>query len=319
MKKIFAIASFVLGVFLTGLGAKYFFVNSSMPDVVEVKDFNVHSKNEGKIVMMVGRPTYNGTVEDPAFGVKVNAPMLMRKVEMFQYLKGGPADKPFMDKGWSEKLQPTFEARTMKEYNTKNAADGFIMRKIGGKFTNPNFPAGIKSENFGAELTFNNGNLKLAKSFATKFGQSNFIYFENKDYVKSLASVGNLPDGRQPKNFVNQGNMYYLTDNGSTASAILDSGVRRDVIHDMDALEKIGDVRVTYKAFLAKNFPECTIIGKQVNGVIQDNDDARFIDRVMTKDELKKLYKSGGRSAAIGAIICALLFFGLGVFLYRKK
>lgn len=277
--KIPAIICFCLALASGGWGIVNLFTNDKPPEYVVVQDRNIHAENEGKFVLMTGTPTYEGFVSDPKFGVKVKSPLLQRQVEMYQYLYHGTSEKPTMYKGWSSKPQAAFTDRFNRRYS------------------NPSFPEGIRSEDFGGELTFNNGTLKLDKAYATKLGYGSYVDFKDS-YARNLRPVNKLSSAKLPPEYINKGNSYYLSKNNNSQSAN----------------PQIGDIRITYKGLILRDLPEFTIIGKQVNGVISYGDNGHLVDQVMSQEELKRFYRSTSRTAFFGAIFCSVLLLGAGVY-----
>ena len=296
MKRIFGFAFIALSIFLVGLGLKFLFFDSNVPDFVTVQDCNVHPENEGKYVMMIGKPTYDGKiVTDPVFGVRVRTAALKRIVEMYQYQKNGPSDKPYMTKGWSSRSEASFEDR------------------YGKRYSNPSFP--YRSEDFGGELSFNNGTLKIDKDYAPKFTYSSYVDFKDA-YPRSVLPVKKLYNSRKlPDGYVNRETYFYKASEGNTVANILDSGNRRDALLPDKTTVHIGDVRIYYKALSVKELPECTIIGKQVKGVLIHDDRSKLVDSRLSMDEIKKAYRTSSRMACMGAFFCALISFAIGMYI----
>lgn len=295
MKRILGLAFLAFSVFLVGLGFKFLFFDSDAPDFVTLQDCNVHPENEGKYVMMIGKPTYDGkVVEDPVFGVRVKTAALKRIVEMYQYQKNGPSDKPYMTRGWSSKSEGGFEDR------------------YGKRYSNPSMP--YRSEDFGGELTFNNGTLKIDKDYAPKFTYSSYVDFKDS-YPRSVVPVKKLYSNKLPAGYVNMETHFYKASEGNTAAIIFDSGNRRDNLRNKLAAAHIGDIRVSYKALSVKNLPECTIIGKQVNGVLIHDSRSKLVDSRLSLDEIKKAYRSSSRMAFMGSFVCAMITFAIGMYI----
>lgn len=277
--KIPAVICFCLSLVCGGWGIFNLFTNDRPPEYVIVTDHNAHPENEGKYVLMTGTPTYSGFVEDPQFGVKVKSPLLQRKVEMYQYLYNGTSEKATMYKGWSSKYQSAFTDRFKRRYS------------------NPSFPENLRSEDFGGELTFNNGTLKLDKEYSPKLGYSSYVDFKDS-FARNLRPVTKLQAYKLPENYINKGNSYYLPKNPEYQGSN----------------PQIGDIRITYKGLILKDLPEFTIIGKQVNDVIKYADNGHLVDQVLTDDELKRFYRSTSRSAFFGALFCSVLLLGAGIY-----
>lgn len=296
MRRLIGFGCMIMALFLVGLGLKFLFFDNKPPTYVEQTDTNYHAENEGKYVLMRGTPTFNGLVEDPKFGVKVKTPLLKRNVEMYQYLKNGTEKNIYMTRGWSSK------------------AEGAFTTKYDKRYSNPSFPEGLRSEDFGGELTLNNGTLKIDKDYAPKFGYSQYVDFKYS-YNQNLVNVKRLPSSKLPAGMINNGNSYFRpSDGGSAIANIMDSGNRSDALSSRKTNYKVGDVRITYQAYRLVNMPECTILALQKNGVLTHTDRSKFLDYSATAEDMDKAYRHSSRYAFGGALACAAILFAIGIY-----
>jgi len=263
--------------------------------IVEVKDCNVHPENEGKIVMLKGKLTYNnGITEDPETGVRVKTPCLVRLTEMYQYKPSSTDQKTrIMTRDWYKDGIPSFTDKYKKHYS------------------NPSFPSDVpRNKDFACELTVNNGNLKIDAAFAKVLSYGKYVTFKDT-YSNNMKRVSGLPSKKLPKDFVNGGNVYYRSYNGTTSAAFV-AKVKANKVPP-----RIGDVRITYKAFQWNdNMPEFTVIGQQKNGKIMKNDGSFFYDyRIEDQDQLKREVRSSNRAAMFGALVCGVLLAAAALFI----
>lgn len=262
--------------------------------VVEAKDYNIHPENEGKMVMMRGKLTYNGTiVEDPDLGVRVKTPILQRHTVMFQYIPSHTDEKlRTAQKGWDSKSHPSFTDKT------------------GRRFNNPYFPSDIpKDKLFACDLTMENGNLKIDADFIRALSFGKYVYFKDT-YNSYMVNVTNLYTKKLPEHFVNLGNSFYRYHQAKDNSIFDKISIgKRD--------SRVGDIRISYKAFKWNdNLPEFTIIGKQENGKLLSKEGSFFFDyRINDLSELQKEMRSNNRYAMFGALGCGVILAALALFI----
>lgn len=190
MNKILRGAFIALGVAL--FGASYYLYNNynNMPKTTFVEDNNYHveyndnSSSSADLVMLKGKLTVKIPPEDPITGVKATYPILIRKVEMYQY---------FMD---GEKAMVGWKESPIKSFTSPK----------GNKFSNPSFPSNLRSKTFYGVNVIDNGNLKIDDRFLYKD-------LDLKKYEKQLYYLSNLPADRLPEGFVHKKNHYLKESN----------------------------------------------------------------------------------------------------------
>jgi len=287
----------VLSVACFGYSGVCLFTNTdkTVDSYVEVTDYNVHPENEGKLVMMKGKLTYNGEpVVDPDTGVKLKAPLLQRNTQMFQYIPSGTEKYRTSTTGWEKNAVPTFTD------------------KYDRKHINPSFPSDVpKSKDFAVDLTMENGNLKIDGEFVKALSYKQYVTFKDH-YDRNLVNVVKLPSGRIPSGFKNMGTSYYRFHNSSDNSIF-------DVLTLTKKAKnsKVGDIRIAYKAFKwDNNLPEFTIIGVQQNGKLMKKDGSLFYDyRIDGDKELKREVRKNNRSAMFGAGVCGVILAVIALFI----
>lgn len=254
--------------------------------IVEVKDWNVHPENEGKMVMMKGKLTYNNTIlEDPDVGVRVKTPILKRITEMYQYYPDGSNQKSTMRSGWKTTRIANFKDLHKREYS------------------NPVFPIDVpKSKDFAVDLTMNQGNLKIDAEFVKVLSYGKYVNFKDT-YKDNIKNVSKLPTVKLPKGFVNTGNSYYKPYDGR--DPFFYNKFTRGFKNS-----KVGDVRIYYQAFKwREDLPEFTVVGLQKDGKLLKQADSFFFDYPVTdKEQFGQEVKSQNHWAMVGAL-------GLGVIL----
>lgn len=286
----------VLSVICFGYSGMCLFTNTEKQaaSVIEVKDYNVHPENEGKLVMMRGKLTYKGTItEDPDLGVRIKSPILQRHTEMYQYIPSSSDEKVrIAKKGWHKDGQASFTDRYKHRYS------------------NPSFPSNLpRTKDFACDLTMENGNLKIDGDFVKALSYGQYVNFKDH-YNSNMVNVTKLPSKKLPERFVNLGDSYYRYHTDKDDS-ILDTNIFRK----KDS--KIGDIRITYKAFRwNNNLPEFTVIGLQKDGKLYRKDGAFFFDyRVNDEKQLEQEMRKNNRYAMFGALACGILLALLALYI----
>lgn len=180
----------VLGVVLLGLTAHFAtggYNRIAVSRIVQVKDCRIHPENEGKIVMMTGKLTFEGVTQDGQTGVRVKAPVLRRIVQMAQYDKENTEKSNRIEALWTEEQLPqfTFNGKTYK---------------------NPAFP--LRSRDFVSPVTFNDGNLSISTAFVKKLFMEKYEGF-SQSYAKNMKAVVKIPEKNLEKGFESKGHMLY--------------------------------------------------------------------------------------------------------------
>lgn len=130
------------------------------------------SKGPGDINAVSGELTMVDGAYDEAFDIAVDSPILIRKVEMYQYV----ADKDrtnVVTTDFSDKHEP------MQETDE-------------GTLTNPNFPDNVKSEIFCGKVAIGDSGLYLSDRILEKLSFDDYVNIENQP---EKIPVGGLADG----------------------------------------------------------------------------------------------------------------------------
>jgi len=253
--------------------------------IIEVADCNVHPENEGKIVMLRGKLNYgNSITEDPELGVRVKTPVLVRTVEMYQNVPSNSSNEKtrIRNYAWDSRHHPGFTDK----YNRHHS--------------NPNMPEGVpKADTFAAALTVGNGNLKVDAAFTKVLSYGKYVTFKDT-YTSLMKNVTRLPSKKLPAGFVNKGDQYYRSYNGTNSNA-----------------PRVGDVRISYQALKwSEDLPEFTIIGLQKDGKVLKEKDSFFYDyRIEDRAQLQREVRSSNRSAMFGAIVCGAILAAIALFI----
>lgn len=165
---------------LVCFGASYYLYNNFInpPPIVEVKDNNYHLENtdEGsgtvKLVMLKGKIKPSAGVTDHQFGIKINYPVVQRKVEMYQYFLKD--DTPMM--GWKD--------TAIKSFKDKN----------GREWKNPAFPKKYTSSTLYSDFLVGDGNLPVSANFL----KSNL---DLEKYSKNFYFLKKLPEKTTSEGF----------------------------------------------------------------------------------------------------------------------
>ena len=158
--------------------------------------------------------------------------------------------------------------------------------KNGREFKNPAFPKGLSSKAFTQDFTINNGKMPISSAFLAK-GLGYNKYKDKFVYV-------NLPEAATPKGYEYKKNHY---------------------LKPAESKNKIGSVRIYYKALNYNKLPEVTLIGQQTKGAVKWHSlDARFYEGVKDLEEIKKTYTNDAPHAALGVACFGAFFVLLGLF-----
>lgn len=285
-----------LSVLCFGYSGMCLFTNTDKKaaSIIEVADCNVHPENEGKLVMLRGKLTYNNTItEDPELGVRIKAPILKRHTEMYQYYPDSTSSqKKDMRMGWKTNGVASFEDRYKHHYS------------------NPTFPSDIpRGKDFASDITVNNGNLKVDAEYVKVLSYGKYVTFKDT-YTSNMKTVTNLPSKKVPKGFVNTGKSYYKPYDGSDVLFL-------DKFRAGRRSNKVGDIRIYYTAYKwTDDLPEFTVIGLQENGKILKKEGSLFYDyRIENQEQLAREVRTNNRSAMFGALFCGAILAALALFI----
>lgn len=156
--------------------------------VFAVAGFNAGSRDLSDMSLVSGKVTVTKGAVDDELGVTTNAPVMIRVVEMYQYVK--TSDKSYR-KEYSDTHEPMIEVN-------------------GYTYDNPAFPSNIENKKyFFGEAVIGDDNLKIADELLTKFTFGSYIYFD--DSYRS-------EDYRLPKKFVDKTGYGLVMKNGMIQS-----------------------------------------------------------------------------------------------------
>lgn len=172
---------------LACFGAGWYLYNNFLnpPEIVAVTDNNYHVENTDdgsgsvKLVMVRGRMKPSEVTEDSKTGVKAKYPIMVRKVEMYQYFLDG--EKVMM--GWRDHQVKTFT-------DTK-----------GREWKNPPFPKDFKSQYFYHDFLLGEGNLPISYVFLRE-------ELDKEKYQDNFYVLKNLPKEVPGKGYEWKGNHY---------------------------------------------------------------------------------------------------------------
>lgn len=126
-------------------------------------------KGPGDIDVATGGLTVLEKPQDDRFGVTADGPILIRKVEMYQYIKEG------------DKAVKAFSDKKERDFETKHDA-----------YTNPKFPVNPKSDIFYGKVTIGDSGLLLAEDVLKPFTFLQYNHFEKQP---TRTVVSGLADG----------------------------------------------------------------------------------------------------------------------------
>ena len=125
--------------------------------VFVVAGFAAGNRDLGDMTLVSGDITVVSGAVDDEFGVTTDAPVLMRVVEMNQYVK--TSDTSYKTE-YSDHREPSIEVK-------------------GYHYNNPGFPGITNPKFFYGEATIGNDSLKISDELLSKFTFSSYIYFDD--------------------------------------------------------------------------------------------------------------------------------------------
>ena len=183
LKKIIGVVLMVLGFFL----AFAFFTSTDdekqtayFNKAVYVQDARVHAENEGKIVIISGKPVLLKKATDPELHVTLATPLLVRTVEIYKLVPVTEKDKQLIkyknrqDKMWWEKVSATADKSTY-HYRSTSFAGSLQVGEflVQGKYllnlprTDYNGFTQADAANLGLKLQTDNDRLYLSQTLFT--------------------------------------------------------------------------------------------------------------------------------------------------------
>ena len=193
-KKVLRYVFIALGLALCGAGWYLLDHFNNMPEVTVVEDCGLHEeynagRGDARYVMLKGKISPHGVAEDKDFGVKARFPILVRKVEMYQFFKTTENGEEVVKRGWKGKAIKSFKD------------------KKGREFKNPPFPSGLADRSFYGDLSINGGTLPVSSAYMKKI-------FEKEKAENKLYYLKQLPEKNKPEGYVYK-TSHYLKPSGT--------------------------------------------------------------------------------------------------------
>lgn len=220
-------------------------------EVVTVSADKVEAGNEGKEVHLSGPCKFSGAVQDPQTGVSIEAAVLSRQVEMYQWKETSHSttDKHI---GGGESTRTTYDydrqwsSQFINSHDFKHPAD----------HTNPARMPMTASKFVAAPLHV--GEFELSSELADKISPDEPVMLTTPQAAaaaKILKGKVSLSDG-----------MLYISATSAAGSGTSDAGnleASDPVVGQAPATPQIGDVRITYKVAKPATL---SIVAQQVGG-----------------------------------------------------
>ena len=247
-----------------------FLVLSVFLFIFGIYTFNLGKKGPGDMEVYTGKLTLLEGAVDSDFGIKVDSPILIRKVEMYQYVEKEKAPNA-VRKGFYDKHKP--EIKITKK-NTEHI------------YKNPEFPSEPKAQIFYGKVKIGDGDLLLSDEMLEKFSFDSYINFEKQP--KKL-EVSGLKNGKKALDLVPIDDYTYS--------------------NSVDGVWDVGDLRVTWYTIDPKDLADVyTAAGTVKDGVIGDGEGLVYIyDREISKEEIVSEFSNGNKKLGIGLIVVGLI------------
>lgn len=268
MKKILSILCFAIGAFL------FFKAYGIMTEDVSPEKL----LSEGELVS--GELVTKAPAVDYDFKVKCDGPILIRKVEMYQYTKNG----------WGG---------VTKEYSSQKLGNVTIEDSDGNEkvYRNPSFPEDLQNTVFYGDVTIGEDGPTVSDELLEKLSYGSYVDFEspNKHYrLKDLPPGGGNAFGLEYKD------NYYVTGGSDHLGSLRVSFYALDM-SQYDKFTIWGQI------------DENNVIGETSRGW------ENFYDRVLTPEELVQEVGKTNKIGAIGFFITGAIFILIGAVWFRKR
>ena len=247
-----------------------FLVLSALLLIFGIYTFNLGRKGPGDIEAYTGKLTLLEGAHDSDFDIKVDSPILIRKVEMYQYVEKEKASNTVRE-DFYDKHKPEIKiTKNEKEYIYKN----------------PKFPSEPKAEIFYGKMKIGDTDLLLSDEILEKFSFDSYINFEKQP---KILNVSGLKNGKKTLNLVPIDDYTYS--------------------NSVDGVWDVGDLRVTWYTIDPNELAEVyTAVGVVKDGVIGDGDGiVEIYDREISKDEIVSNFSNGNKKLGIGLIAVSSL------------
>jgi len=234
--------------------------------------------------LYTGPLTVESGAEDPDFDISVDSPVLIRKVEMYQYIAVG---RDQYTRDFSERYERNLGAEKNDIYK------------------NSQFPKGLESELFFGKVRI--GDVLLGKEYLKNFSYSSYVNFSEQPEIYPV----NVEEGGSKRFGLELLDPYTYATPGGGEWGIGDFKVKK---------WDIGDLKVSWYAVDDSGFARSyTAVGTVRDGVLSEGDGSSlyFYDREISKEELSRENEEGDRRVGIGMILVGLLLSAF--FIYRIK
>ncbi len=253
--------------------------------IVASSGFRAAKRGVGDMEMVKGELHVEEGAADEDFQIQTDAALLLRTVEMFQYVKSDISEYSY-DTGFYEKHMPNVTVKTGSD-NEKT-------------YHNPSFPENLKSETFCGKVLLGDSGLYVADKLLKKISLNSYIDFKNEHYIERLQD---LP-----------------ADGGEAFGLTLYDGFYADKPDGWSPSDgwKVGDIRVKYYTVMPEEDMTYTVAGDVNGNVIGEGqgDNVSYIydyDTDKTVEEIANDFETSNRRIGIGGSVFAVLFMALGV------
>lgn len=240
---------------------------SALLIIFGIYTMNLSDEGPDDIEVYTGKLTLLEGAEDQEFGIKVDSPILIRKVEMYQYYK------------FNEKLRKRFSDK----HEPQVKMEIFKKERI---FKNPAFPSEPKAEVFCGKVKIGDSNLLLSDEILEKFSLKKYVNFETQP---EKLEVSGLKNGKKVFDLVPIDDNTY----SNSVDGDWDVGDLRVTWYSID-LDDLADV------YTAAGIVKDGVIGEKDYAVY-------IYDREISKDEIVSNSSSNNKTAGIGLIAVGLI------------
>lgn len=239
-----------------------------------VYTLHLSSRGPGDLEAYSGPLRVMEGAEDPDFGIRVKSPVLIRQVEMYQYVRNGN----LVTGDFAETHQPD---QKVKELGVET------------NLTNPFFPSEPKSTVFCGRVEIGDSGMRLSDGLIKTLGFGSYVNFEKQPGKRQ---VSGLSEGEEVFGLVPIDNETYATPGGDT----WEIGDLRVTWYTVD-MEDLAEVYTAVGAV-------------QNGEIGDEDHVAFLFDRVVDKEDVVRNFSEGNRWTGIAligvgaavAVICLL-------------
>ncbi len=252
------------------------------------------NKGLGSLDVYTGKLNILSGAEDPDFDIYVSSPVLIRKVEMYQFVK---------DAYGYGSLYPNAQTITILENNEaiKLAFSSDHTSYVTGKkegsdttvgYDNPPMPDEPKGKIFYGEVTIGDEGILLSDEFLEKLSYRSYSHFESET---EIYPVSGLAEGKEVFGLTPDDDFTYLSSDGDKYD--------------------LGDIRVTWYTIDPSELKdEYTVAGKLSGDILMSKDDRVFFyDYKKTAEEISQKFETSNKRVGIMLIIVGLLFIAIPI------